>query len=366
MDITRKRLLPGVDLENQALTSMPDTVRLLAWSLRLLTDSKGRAFLHPWQIRELTWPNQSRPRPTPAETETMLLELDQISYLTIYPHPDDSTLTLFQINRFGVDPSKGPASELPPPPKPSAPTSTAPGRDPASETPELARRDPPSMYSSREWRISTPADPSSPVTKGLREEATRSASAPPASCDLENPRNHADLHTFRKVVVGREGERERGWEEEAAAPHSDSEPLEDPVSSPRSHPSTESRSRDSPHPAPGPAAGIRLSPSRFCSLHRGGPPEGEPCPDCGTARGRAERHLELRTVRRQALQIPDPGLREMTVRGIDAELRALEEAAAAAGRPRMAPQTLPGMEYTASPGLVDSPDDGAEFDQKPF
>ncbi|MCA0379798.1 MAG: hypothetical protein LCH36_10255 [Actinobacteria bacterium] len=290
MHITKRRLLPGDDLESPALTSMPDTVRLLAWSLRLLTDSTGREILDPRQIRDAIWPTKPkhRPRPTPAEVEDMMMQLDETGWLQIYSHPTDPSTTLFQITAtWPPDPSRDQTSNLPSPPK-------FPHQD---------------------------ADLTGVVTTAVEGEGERERA--------------------------REWEREAAWSHPAPQPEPESFPVE--ISAPA---------------APPQSLGIKLSPSRFCSLHRGGPPEGVDCRDCGTARGRAERHLELKTARRRAQALP-PIEREFMIRGIDAELRELEEAAAAAGRPRSAPQTLPGMEYTAT-SPEPAPDRFADWDPSEF
>lgn len=82
------------------------------------------------------------------------------------------------------------------------------------------------------------------------------------------------------------------------------------------------------HHLPSPSE-IRVPPSSFCSVHVGGPGEGVDCRDCGTARLRHHRYSELRGVRQQAAQ--QAGLMgAMAVQAIDAEMRALEAAAAQA------------------------------------
>ena len=303
--------MPGDDLESPELTSTPDTVRLLAVWLRALAGPEGREELSPQQIRDAIWPTKPRhrPRPTPSEVEDMMLELDRIGWLTIYPHPTDPSRTIFQIlATWPADPSKErPTPDLPPPPQ--TPCSTK-----GAETPAVA----------------------------------------------QNPQNHADLTTFRKVAVGGEGERAGESERaEAAAPSREQQSVVNLEQEPHRTPSFEPPNPD-PQQHPAATIGIRLSPSRFCSMHRGGPPEGVDCRDCGTARARAERHLELKTARRRAMGLP-PIEREFMIRGIDEELRALEEAAAAAGRPRSAPQTLPGMEHTTAPEPTEDP-----FDESPF
>ncbi len=75
--------------------------------------------------------------------------------------------------------------------------------------------------------------------------------------------------------------------------------------------------------------GLRLPPSSFCSVHVGGPPEGVDCRDCGTARLRHQRYAVLRATRQQALA--EGGvLASMALAAIDTEMRALQDAAAAA------------------------------------
>lgn len=72
---------------------------------------------------------------------------------------------------------------------------------------------------------------------------------------------------------------------------------------------------------------IRIPPPPFCSMHRGGPPEGVDCRDCGTARNRNQQHRDLRTARKQAEQLP-PLIRAASIAAIDDQIEALEEAAA--------------------------------------
>ncbi|UOQ58585.1 hypothetical protein MUN78_07105 [Leucobacter allii] len=73
----------------------------------------------------------------------------------------------------------------------------------------------------------------------------------------------------------------------------------------------------------------RLPPPPFCSKHPGGPPEGLDCRDCGTARLRNQQHKDLRAARAEAEHL-DPLLRVPMLAHLDAQLLALEEAAAGA------------------------------------
>lgn len=74
---------------------------------------------------------------------------------------------------------------------------------------------------------------------------------------------------------------------------------------------------------------LRITPSRFCHEHPGGPPPDLDCRNCGTSRLRQEEHKEFRIARTQALKLP-AALRGPVLEQLDAKLAALEEAAAAA------------------------------------
>jgi len=95
----------------------------------------------------------------------------------------------------------------------------------------------------------------------------------------------------------------------------------------------------------------RLPPPPFCSKHPGGPPEGLDCRDCGTARLRNQQHKDLRTARAEA-ELLDPLLRVPMLAHLDAQLLALEEAAAAALlAPR--PTTPAPVEFVDEHGRID-------------
>ncbi|MFA5898126.1 MAG: hypothetical protein WC829_03320 [Hyphomicrobium sp.] len=103
-----------------------------------------------------------------------------------------------------------------------------------------------------------------------------------------------------------------------------------------------------------PAPSIRIPPSSFCSAHIGGPPEGLDCRDCGTARNRHQRYGELRAARQQALT-QGGVLGAMACQAIEAEMRALEDAAALAllGGVQAQPVEEP-VEFIDADGRIES------------
>ena len=118
--------------------------------------------------------------------------------------------------------------------------------------------------------------------------------------------------SFRNAVVGGAGE-SVGVRERAGEGVSEGERERERVSSTGTHSLPK----------------LRITPSRFCTSHPGGPPEGMDCRDCGTARLRQEEHKETRIARVQADQLP-PSLRGPVIAQLDAKLAALEDAAAKA------------------------------------
>lgn len=325
----------GDELTNPSLTRLPDSTRLLAIALTTVADPWGRWVVDLPMIRSLLWPHRSRraPRPTPAQLEVMLLELDETGWLTIAPHPMDPAATIIQISTDPLPayPMSSSSTHSPRRPPHSATCSAGCG----GEAPE------PSPHS-------VPGAPAMPLPAPLPEH--------PGS--TPDPRNHAAERRVNKSIIGREGvggsERER-----------DAGPVTPAAQQPPelSHPE--------PPPTPVPTVdpslldALRLAPTSFCAVHPQGPLPGVSCPDCGTARARATRHAQLRAQRRAAEQLPGE-LRRHSLAGIDAELRALEAAsdAASARRPAAA-QTLPGMEYsTPAPEAATPLDDFS--DVKPF
>lgn len=138
-----------------------------------------------------------------------------------------------------------------------------------------------------------------------REGESRLPAAPPSNPSGKFPGSGESVRGRERGSAG-EGARERasGSERLSGAPHLGTSP------------------------SPG-LSGLRLPPSSFCSVHVGGPPEQVDCRDCGTARLRHQRYAVLKATRRQAAA--EPGvLASMTLAAIDTEMRALEDAAAAA------------------------------------
>lgn len=105
-------------------------------------------------------------------------------------------------------------------------------------------------------------------------------------------------------------------------------------------------------PTPAPSTRLKLTPSPFCSVHPGGPPEQLDCRDCGTARGRSTRHLELKGARIRAEQL-DATLRPIVLAQIDAEMHALEAAAGAALLGRRPSQEEP-SEFVDEHGRIET------------
>jgi hypothetical protein len=182
---------------------------------------------------------------------------------------------------------------------------------------------------------------------------------PPHSADppnLENWRNHAALTMERSVVVEREG---AGVSAGARA-------------SEHGLPQALGPGQDSGDVA-GLGAEFRVFPARFCVFHSGGGVEDLDCRDCGTARGRSERHKELRQAHRRALRLPEGYRRDGLIAGFAAEMRAIEAADARARvTPPARPETLPGMggdfedlraREAPAPGPGPGPD---PFDDTPF
>lgn len=95
---------------------------------------------------------------------------------------------------------------------------------------------------------------------------------------------------------------------------------------------------------------LRITPSRFCSEHPGGPPEDEDCRNCGTARLRQEEHKEARVALHEAQKLP-PMLRAPVVAQLEAKITALEDAAARALLPPAG--TDEPEEYITPDGLID-------------
>lgn len=326
MPMTSSMPSSGDELTNPVLTPLPDTTRLLALGIRSLADSQGRWILELHRIRLMLWPHRSRhaPRPTAAQLEEMILHLDEAGWLTVLPHPDAPDVTIVQI------------TDCPQPPATSTSSTPSPTHHALSAT------------SSAAWAGAAPVrsprfEPGEPAT-------THTAPLPEHPRSTQNPRNHAAEPPVNKSIVG------GGREGEGRGAHVD--------------PSAASAHSTVPESAAPPAAQIdpqllealRMPPSSFCRVHPHGPPPGVLCPDCGTARGQARRHAQLRAARRAAEQLPSE-LRRHTLQGIDAELRALEDAAAAA-QPRPAQPTLPGLGSFTAPDPSPEPDDG--FDETPF
>lgn len=327
----------GDELTNPALTRLPDSTRLLAIALTTVTDSWGRWVVDMPMIRSLLWPHRSKraPRPTPADLEVMLLELDETGWLTIAPHPKDPSATIIQINTD---------------PLPGSPTSSCSMHSP--------RRPPRSGTCSAECGGEAPERSPQYARGGIIMPLPTALRGPlpehPGSAP--DPRNHAAEQPVNKSIIGREGEGESGRARDSgpAAPAA-SQPPEPSPSEP--HPPAV------PRVDPSLLDALRVAPTSFCPVHPQGPLPGVSCPDCGTARARATRHAQLRTARRAAKQLPGE-LRRHTLAGIDAELRALEAAsdAASARRPAVAP-TLPGMEYsTPAPEAATPPDDFSDVE----
>lgn len=316
----------GDELTNPLLTRLPDATRLLALGIRSLADPHGRWILEPQRIRLMLWPHRSRhaPRPTETQLEEMILQLDEAGWLTVLPHPDAPDVTIVQIT--GWQPTSATSSVSSPSSTIHAPNATSNGAW-AGAAPERSPR-------CEHGELSTPLPAPLPEHPG----STR------------NPRNHAAEPAVNKSIVG--GGSEREWERDRA--HVDTPPASPHSTVP--DPAAVSGVELDPHLL----EALRMPPSSFCRVHPHGPPPGVLCPDCGTARGQATRHAQLRTARRAAEQLPSD-LRRHTLQGIDAELRALEDAATTA-HPRPAPQTLPGLEHPAHPDP--EPDDG--FDESPF
>ncbi|MEV8337001.1 hypothetical protein [Leucobacter sp. NPDC077196] len=95
---------------------------------------------------------------------------------------------------------------------------------------------------------------------------------------------------------------------------------------------------------------LRITPSRFCTEHPGGPPQDLDCRNCGTARLRQEEHKEARVARVQADRLP-LALRGPVIAQLDAKIQALEEAAAQALLP--APDIDEPEEFITEDGLID-------------
>lgn len=97
---------------------------------------------------------------------------------------------------------------------------------------------------------------------------------------------------------------------------------------------------------------LRMSPSRFCPDHPGGPPPKLDCRDCGTARGRQEEHREARVALKQAQQLP-PLLRAPVVERLEAKIAELEEAAARDALGLHEPEADQ-VEYITDDGLIET------------
>lgn len=135
------------------------------------------------------------------------------------------------------------------------------------------------------------------------------------------------MEPFRKPVVGREG---AGGRESAGAGASERERAS----------STGTTSQPK----------LRVTPSRFCSEHPGGPPEDEDCRNCGTARLRQEEHKETRVALIEARKL-SPILRAAVLPPLERKLADLEAAAARALHPPA--DTSDPEEYVTPDGLID-------------
>ena len=323
----------GDELTNPVLAKLTDATRLLAIAIRTAADPQGFLIWEPATLRLRAWPVKTRTRPSLAELEEMVLELDEAAWLTIEPHPEDPEITLLRIRALS-EPLTG------------SPTSTS-----STHSTPLP---PPSATSSVAWAGEDPARWPRSAHGASSTLPSMSRPLPEHSRSRQDPRNHATESPVNRSIVGGEGVRE--WAgARAGAPNDEAPPSSDPPPD----------SMTVPEIPPELLAALRTPPSSFCPVHPQGPQPGVLCPDCGTARAQAVRHRELRRTRLAAEQLPEP-LRAPTIATIDAELQALEAAVDARARPRPAPPTLPGLEPTGSPRFAPAPPDdftNTDFDQ---
>lgn len=245
--------------------------------------------------------------PTITEIEEMLLELAEAGWLELLPSTSTRSATEVLLTDISLPlmlPTSTNSTPSPTLPPPTATLSSGWDGDPGAPSPHSA--------------------PGAPATTTLP--------TPPRS--TTHPQNHAANPAVNKSIVGREREVERTSERETPAPH----PTNTAPSSP-------------PHPSPALdpnlLQGLRMPPSKFCRAHEYSPPDNFECPNCGTARGRAEQYMALKKQRREVLTWPPGRPRDVMLGDIDTQMHNLEAAAAVARSPQLIQTALPGLGHAA-------------------